>query len=408
MANIQKVEGKNGVKYRCLVRLKGFPPQSATFDRITDAKRWAQDTESAIRERRYFKTAEAQRHTLSEAIDKYIKTKLISRKSSKDPLRHLLYWKEQIGAYTLADITPSLIGDVRDKLCSEPIISTRIDKQRLTPEKGRKLGKIVEKVVETKRQRNGATVNRYMTALSHCLSVAANEWQWFEINPMPKVAKLKESRGRVRFLDDDERARFLAACQDSKNPFLYPVVILALSTGMRHGEILNLTWNDIDLTNRRIILEETKNGERRAVAVVSKAFEILTEMKKQKVRRIDTNLVFPQRPTAKEAARLKAKSAGDRRQVMPEVKSSDNEIKVKPASLRTAFLFALKKAKIENFKFHDLRHSAASYLAMNGATLSEIAEVLGHKTLQMVKRYAHLSDQHVSSVVESMNKKIFG
>ena len=380
MANIQKVEGKNGVKYRCLVRLKGFPPQSATFDRITDAKRWAQDTESAIRERRYFKTAEAQRHTLSEAIDKYIKTKLISRKSSKDPLRHLLYWKEQIGAYTLADITPSLIGDVRDKLCSEPIISTRIEKQRLAPENGRKLGKIVEKVIETKRQRNGATVNRYMTALSHCLTVAANEWQWFELNPMPKVAKLKESRGRVRFLDDDERARFLAACQDSKNPFLYPVVILALSTGMRHGEILNLTWNDIDLSNRRIILEETKNGERRAVAVVSKAFDILTEMKSQKIRRIDTNLVFP-------GSRYSNKGH---------------------ASLRTAFLFALKKAKIENFKFHDLRHSAASYLAMNGATLSEIAEVLGHKTLQMVKRYAHLSDQHVSSVVESMNKKIFG
>jgi len=380
MATIRKIEGARGDKYRVEVRMKGFPPQTARFDRITDAKRWAQDTESAIRERRYFKTAEAQRHTLSEAIDKYIKTKLISRKSSKDPLRHLLYWKEQIGAYTLADITPSLIGDVRDKLCSEPIISTRIEKQRLTPENGRKLGKIVEKVVETKRQRNGATVNRYMTALSHCLSVAANEWQWFEINPMPKVAKLKESRGRVRFLDDDERSRFLAACQDSKNPFLYPVVILALSTGMRHGEILNLTWDDIDLTNRRIILEETKNGERRAVAVVSKAFEILSEMKKQKVRRIDTNLVFP-------GSRYSNKGH---------------------ASLRTAFLFALKKANVENFKFHDLRHSAASYLAMNGATLSEIAEVLGHKTLQMVKRYAHLSDAHVSSVVESMNKKIFG
>jgi integrase len=143
---------------------------------------------------------------------------------------------------------------------------------------------------------------------------------------------------------------------------------------------MNLTWADIDFSNRRIILEETKNGERRAAPLVGKAFELLDELRKNKVRRIDTNLVFPG---------IHAMNKGS-------------------ASIRTAFLFALKKAKIENFKFHDLRHSAASYLAMNGATLAEIAAVLGHKTLAMVKRYAHLSDTHVSSVVESMNKKIFG
>jgi integrase len=404
MATIRKVEGTRGVKYRVEIRMKGFPPQSANFDRITDAKKWAQDTESAIRDRRYFKTAEAQRHTLSETIDKYLKTKLVGRKSAEDPQRHLLYWKEQIGVYTLADLTPVLIGDVRDKLSSDPIISTRVEQQRGKPEAGKKRGKIVEKVIETKRQRNGATVNRYMAALSHCLTVAANEWQWLEVNPMPKVAKLKESRGRVRFLDDDERARFLAACQESKNPFLYPVVILALSTGMRHAEIMNLTWKDIDFSNRRIILEETKNGDRRAAALVGKAFELLDGMKKSKVRRIDTNLVFPQQQKSKDLAQQAANSAGNRRKVAIEAAPVSNG----HASIRTAFLFALERAKVENFKFHDLRHSAASYLAMNGATLAEIAEVLGHKTLQMVKRYAHLSDTHVSSVVESMNKKIFG
>jgi len=73
-----------------------------------------------------------------------------------------------------------------------------------------------------------------------------------------------------------------------------------------------------------------------------------------------------------------------------------------------AWLTAIEKAGIDNFHFHDLRHSCASYLAMNGASLAEIAEVLGHKTLQMVKRYAHLSEQHTLGVVERMNKKIFG
>ena len=86
----------------------------------------------------------------------------------------------------------------------------------------------------------------------------------------------------------------------------------------------------------------------------------------------------------------------------------DRVFPLTPDQVRWHFSSALKKAEIEDFRFHDLRHSAASYLAMNGATLAEIAEVLGHKTLQMVKRYAHLTEQHTSKVVERMNKKIFG
>jgi len=77
-------------------------------------------------------------------------------------------------------------------------------------------------------------------------------------------------------------------------------------------------------------------------------------------------------------------------------------------SLRAPWLAALKKAGVADFRFHDLRHSAASYLAMNGASLAEIAEVLGHKTLQMVRRYAHLSEAHTAGVVSRMNAKIFG
>lgn len=80
----------------------------------------------------------------------------------------------------------------------------------------------------------------------------------------------------------------------------------------------------------------------------------------------------------------------------------------RPVVLRNAFLLALKRAEIEDFRWHDLRHSAASYLAMGGASLAEIAEILGHKTLEMVKRYAHLSPAHTASVVERMNARIFG
>jgi len=356
MANIEKRISNDGkTSYRVKIRLKGFPSQSATFERLTDAKKWAQQTESAIREGRHFKTTEAKRHTLAEMIDRYCRDVLPSKKSAKDQAQQLAWWKSEIGSYSLADVTPSLIGECRDKLGREITVRNKL--------------------------RSPASVVRYMAALSHAFTIAVKEWGWLEDSPMRKVTKPKESRGRVRFLSDDERARLLKACKESSNPYLYTVVVLALSTGMRQGEIMGLTWDVVDLNQGRAILHETKNGERRAVAITGHALELLKEL--SKVRRIDCNLLFP----AKENAPQKPQ---------------------KPMDLRTPWETAVKRAELHDFKFHDLRHSAASYLAMNGASLAEIAEVLGHKTLQMVKRYAHLSEGHTARVVQSMNDKIFG
>src|SRR5688500_5470370 len=121
MANIEKrTSSKGEITYRVKVRLKGFPVQSATFERLTDARKWAQDTESAIRNGRHFKTSEAKRHTLAELIDRYIKTVLPSKPKSKGKqTAQLEWWREQIGAYALADVTPALIVQCRDKLLSE-------------------------------------------------------------------------------------------------------------------------------------------------------------------------------------------------------------------------------------------------------------------------------------------------
>lgn len=357
MASIEKRTTSDGkTAYRVKVRLKGYPVQTGTFERLTDAKKWASSTESAIKEGRHFKTSEAKRHTLAELIDRYIRDVLPSKPKSEDKQKALLgWWREQMGSYALADVTPALIAEYRDKLAGGVTVRGS--------------------------QRNPATVVRYMAALSVAYTQAVNEWGWIDASPMRKVKKPTESRGRVRFLSDEERARLLKACKESSNPYLYTVVVLALSTGMRQGEIMGLTWDVVDLNKGRAILHETKNGERRAVALTGHALELLKEL--GKVRRIDSKLLFP----SKEIAPQKPQ---------------------KPMDLRTPWETALKKAEISDFKFHDLRHSAASYLAMNGASLAEIAEVLGHKTLQMVKRYAHLSEGHTARVVESMNSKIFG
>ncbi len=121
MATIEKRETQDGkTSYRVKVRLKGYPAQSATFNRLTDAKKWIQDTESAIREGRHFKTAEAKRHTLGELINRY-QGELLARhpKAAEDRKHHLAWWKEQLGAYSLSDVTPALLAEYRDKLMNE-------------------------------------------------------------------------------------------------------------------------------------------------------------------------------------------------------------------------------------------------------------------------------------------------
>jgi integrase len=352
MAYIQERTTKDGkTHFRVQVRLKGFPTETATFDRKTDAKIWAQQTESAMREGRHFKTTEAKRRTLGELIDRY-KQQVITKetKNTYNQKIHLRWWKEQIGHLPLADISPALIAEHRDKLG--------------------------QGVTKRKKKRSPATVNRYLATLSHALTIAVKEWGWLDDTPMRKVTKPKEPRGRIRFLSDDERVRLLEACKHSHVHFLTHIVLVALSTGARSSEIMGLTWKEVDLIKESILLLDTKNGEIRAVPLVGIALEHMKELSDE--RRIDTNYCFPRKDGKK------------------------------PLDIRKAWHKAKATAELEDFNFHDLRHSCASYLAMNGATLAEIAKVLGHKTLQMVMRYAHLSEAHTAGVLRRMTNKIFG
>jgi len=353
MATIRKRTDKNGsTSYHVQIRLKGYPTQTASFQRLTDAKKWASATEAALRENRHFKTREAKKHTFSDMAERYIKDVLPAKpKQQIKQAQQLRWWNERLGYRLLSDITPALIVECRDELAQS--INRRGTKT------------------------SPATVVRYMAALSHCFTIAVNEWQWLEDSPMRKVKKPKESRGRVRYLDDEERARLLQACKESPNQQLYINVVLALSTGMRKSEQMWLKWSDVNLKAGYAILNETKNGERRRVALTGLALELLKDH--AKVRRLDTPLLFP-----------------------------SDRAPSKPIDLKKAFNNALAAAEIDDFHWHDMRHTFASCLAMNGATLAEIAECMGHRTLSMVKRYAHLSDGHVSNVVADMNNKIFG
>jgi hypothetical protein len=159
MATIERRTDSDGkASYRVKIRLKGHPPQTATFERLTDARKWVQATESAIREGRHFKTAESKRRTLTDAINRYRNTRTVD----VDKSRHLNWWQERIGAYVLADVTASLISECREELAK---------------------GEYKRRGQRKSFPRTPSTCNRYLTSLSHVLSVASREWEWIEINP---------------------------------------------------------------------------------------------------------------------------------------------------------------------------------------------------------------------------------
>lgn len=368
MANIrERVTSTGERKYRVEIRLRGYPRQSATFKRKTDALHWATQTEAAILEGRHFKASESKKRTFGELVDHYMATVVPVRHTSEQARQtielHLAWWKKHLGPYLLADISPAKIAQLRDKLLASPARGAG----------GRPL---LNQDGSPRRRKSPATVVRYLASLSVVFATATNEWEWIDQNPVQKVRRPRESRGRVRFLSDNERERLIAACKASSNPYLFTVVIIALSTGARYGEIIGLRWRDIDLIRGIARLERTKNRERRALPLTHVALEAVKRLHK-KVKPKPGDFLF-------------ARADG-----------------LAPMEIRKHWYKAMEDAELEDFRFHDLRHSAASYLAMNGATLAEIAEILGHKTLQMVKRYAHLSDQHTAKVVERMNKSIF-
>jgi integrase len=332
--------------YRARAKYQGRELTSTHLDRRA-AERWSAEADALVRNDVYFEGDGMRRRKLCELIDRYTKTVLPHKANAYNQRLHMKWWRERLGDYKLSAITRSVIAQCRDEL--------------LTPKLGKKRGP--------------ATVVRYLASLSHLFTVAIGDWEWAESNPVRGVRKPREPRGRDRYLSEEERSRLLAACRQSTSPDLHDVVLLALCTGMRRGEIMTLEWRDIDLTRRVITLRHTKNGSRRSVPLCSPALEAMAE--RSKVRRLDTALVFP----------------SDRRV------GSAGQV-VKPRDITKPWETARDRAGLKDFRFHDLRHSAASYMAMSGATTLEIAAILGHRTLQMTQRYSHLHVEHLRSVVQ--------
>ena len=209
-----------------------------------------------------------------------------------------------------------------------------------------------------------ATVNRELACLKHMFTMAI-KWGYVKTNPAKEVKLLKEPPGRLRYLKPEEVKALLASCPDH----IRPIVVTALNTGMRKGELQELKWADVDFKNRKITVINAKNNESRVIPINKTLYNELYPLSK----RSKGEYVFSDK---------NGRPYGD---------------------IKKSFLKALEKAEIEDFRFHDLRHTFGSYLVMQGVDLKTVQQIMGHKDIRMTMRYAHLSPEHVQKAVETLD-----
>lgn len=281
--------------------------------------------------------------TVEWVLDRY----LAERRPSRDARRQLEWWRGRLGTEVASAVDSRRVLSLRDKLAREPSTAGKT--------------------------RSPATINRYVAALSGLYSWAV-EHHFVDGHPVSGVTPLDEGAARVRCLSPEEKQALIAACRETGGLRLQALVVVGLSTGARRGEILRLRWSDLDTKKQELTINGGGRLRSRTLPLPSSAMSLLARL--ARVRRIDGNKIF-----------------------------ADSHGRVRFP--RAAWQAALEAAEIEDFRFHDLRHSTAAYLARNGASLPEIAQILGTRTLQGVRRYASLTESQTPAAIGRMHEDLF-
>ncbi len=350
-----KKTGKVTIRHKAKIRLKGFPYEEATFDRLSDARDWAAKREYEIEHQKHFGAEFHRTKTLAELLERYEAALALSNpKRYKDVFPVLKIWKGRIGSVKLRDLTQDIIIRERDRLKTLHV-----------------KGNVKLPLCSNSR------VNRMFGIFKCALNVAVIEWKWLSSNPADGIKMLEEPTGRTRFLSAEELKRFLEACKLSANKDLYAMALLGLTTGARRGEIMKIKLTHVDFQQSRILLPTTKNKKPRMLYLQEPALGLIKSVyEKTKVGQV---YLF----------------------------ASPHDVK-KPNDFRTAWHTALKRAEIEDFRFHDVRHTAASLMAKHGAGLHEISDILGHSDIKVTQRYVHLLKNHSSGIVKHTAEQVFG
>ena len=329
MASIQTINRTKSKAYRVQIRRKGLKPISKVFNTKQLAINFAKRVESDNQLLQAFGQTYS-KLTFKEVVSLYF-DKSYTGKRPKEQRWKLDYWCSFIGEKKIAEINK---GDIVSGICELP------------------------------KHYENSTINRFRAAVSGVFAFACKELDLPE-NPVRYAPSLPENNGRTRFLSEAERTRLFKACRASHWDKLYLIVLLAITTGARKGELTKLRWNDIDFDRRTAYVSTTKNGQPKVLPLTDSVIKEL-----QLFDTKDSSLIF--------ASRIKEDVA---------------------YCFTKPWKKALEDAEIEDFRFHDLRHSCASYLAQSGASLLEIADVLGHKDISVTKRYAHLCIEHRASLI---------
>jgi len=344
MATINLHKAQDGsITYRVRIRLKGMPLQTASFLTRPDAVKWAKVREGELLAGKHFPQKKAN-HTLAELIERYAHD-VLPRKRYETQRREsylLALWTKRLGAKELTDITKADIVKIRDEFA--------------------------------KRSAKSTTIHRYLNLLSHVLNTAIKDYDWLNDNVVAKVSKPPLPPGKTRYLSDEERQRLLSECRRSKNHLLYDLVILAMYTGLRRGSLLRLRRRDIDLHQRTISVERTKNAMPVVLPLVGEAYEVVKARCASLA--VDEHLF----PHANEQ--------------MP------------GRSYCRAFDYAIKRAKIEGASFHTLRHGVGSYLVQAGVDLYVVSRILNHKSIVMSQRYSHLQTDQLRDALEVLAQRL--
>ncbi len=311
-------------QWQAKVRRKGYPVVSKTLETKAKAERWARSVESEMDRGTFVSRAEAESTTLKEVLQRYLNEVTPTKKGAKQEGDRIKVWMEnELASRYLASLRSVDFAQYRDQKVADGA--------------------------------SASTIRNQLNIISHLFNIARKEWGMESLmNPIQNIRMPKLPSGRDRRLQGDEEVRLLAT---ASHP-MRELIIVAMETGMRLGEILSMCWRNVDLKKATVVLEHTKNGERRVVPLSSRARETIASLPRH-----IAGEVFPGQTNT---------------------------------SVSHRFASLCKKLKIEDLRFHDLRHEATSRLFEKGLDMMEVASMTGHKTLHMLKRYTHLKAEDLA------------
>jgi integrase len=337
--------------WKAIIRKQGWPITSKTFRTKRDATDWARSTEDEMVRGVYISRAGAERLTVKEALQRYLKEvtptkKPTTQRSEKITAEHLAGF---LGKYSMAALSSDLVASYRD--------------HRIAAGK------------------SNNTVRIELAMLSNLFTIAIQEWGLgLNHNPVSTIRKPSPGKGRDRRLSEHEEKRLLEAVEQHSNPMLGWIVRIAIETGMRQSEILNLRESQVNLVARVVRLTDTKNNATRTVPLSVAAAAAFKAALNNPVRPEGRDLIFFGEP--------------------------GKNGKRKPYQFAKIWASIKEALGITDLHFHDLRHEAASRLVEGGLSDQEVASISGHKSMQMLRRYTHLRAEDLVVKLDKLEKKV--